>query len=106
MDFTKTKPSNRVQDYSGDKTRDLRSYLFSPYMPWDDGSFDWTANEESRLKKGEDILNILRERMKNVFLENWLGINRNDSNFDFHREQFQTHSNLRKKSQGSSYDNY
>lgn len=105
MDFRNTKPSKNFSDKTGDTKRSVLSYLLAP---WDQYSADWDANELRRVEKGEDVLNILRERMRNMFLRNFImeGGNKSIRPFDFHKEEFDTHSSLRKKSSGSAYDNY
>lgn len=77
-------------------------------MPWDREMQDWNADELGRIKKGENVLNILRERMKNMYIRNFFmeGLDKSIRPFDFHKEEFDTHSSLRKKSRGSAYDNY
>lgn len=106
MDFRKVKPSKNFVDQSSSQ-RSLLSALLDPYAPWPDGSFDWDKKELGRLGKGEDAINLLRDRMKKLFWDNFLMEgNRPRRNFDFHKEEFDTHSNQRKRSQGSSYDNY
>lgn len=104
-DWSKTKPSKNFIDQT-DPRRSLQAWALDPYAPWPDGSFEWNENERKRLGKGEDVLNILRERMRNIFLQNWLTEGRPMKNFDAYQETFPTHSNLRKRSKGSSYDNY
>lgn len=111
MDLTKTKPSKNFQDNTDRGwLRDVLS-IYDPSLMYNEdtgGVMDWTTGEKRRLKKGEDVLNILRERMRNEYLRNFLfeGLNKSTRPFDFHKEEFDTHSSLRKKSQGSAYDNY
>lgn len=108
MDFRNSKPSKNFVDQTGDTKRSIRSQLLDPYAPWENLIPDWNANELGRIEKGEDVLNILRERMKNLFLRNFFmeGGDKSIRPFDFHKEDFDTHSSLRKKSRGSAYDNY
>lgn len=112
MDFSKSKPSNRLEDRT-----DL---LYSLLSPWDhtpvpDLTKRFSKPELDRLvadaNKGKytKFLEIFRERMRNEYLRNFFfeGGNRAHKNFDFHQEDFDTHSNLRKKSRnGPAYDNY
>lgn len=111
MDLSKVKPSKNFKDSTD---RPLLRYLLSIYDPsmnYDEetgGHQDWSYGEKKRLKKGEDVLNLLRERMRNEYIRNFFmeGGNRSTRPFNFHREEFDTHSSIRKKSNGSAYDNY
>lgn len=112
MDFSRTKPSKRFEDRT-----DL---LYKFLSPWDQNAGPdlykrFTKPELDRLvadaSKGQytNFNEIFRERMRNEFLRNFFmeGGNRAHKNFNFYQEDFDTHSNLRKKSRhGRAYDNY
>lgn len=111
-DFSKVKTSKNFEDRT-----DLLYKFLSPwdYNPSPDLYKRFSKPELDRLvadaNKGKQtkFLEIFRERMRNEFLRNFLfeGGNRAHKNFDFHQEDFDTHSNLRKKSRnGPAYDNY
>lgn len=119
MDFRKSRPSKNFEDRTGIQNF-LQSILFDPYSPEAAQSMEldpsvthtWSPNERIRIEKGENPNNLLRDRMRNTFLYNWLfgpGAKHRQSdfsNFNFHKEDFDTHSNLRKRSRGKAYDNY
>lgn len=117
MDFTKQKSSKNFIDYTTNPVRDILSMFLDRWSPETQNYinsgikgdpnvvYKWSPEEEKRLMSGEDVLNILRERMKNEFMYNFLNRKSPSNNFDFHKEDFDTHSNLRGKNKGS-YGNY
>lgn len=69
---------------------------------------NWSPSEENRLKKGEDVNNLLRERMKDAFLKYFLTDRGQEKDFNFHQEDFPEYNRLRKYENwnGRAYDNY
>jgi hypothetical protein len=113
-DWSKTKPSKNFIDKTTNPVGDWLAELLRPWSPQDLNAneqdpytfHDWSPEERKRLGKGEDALNLLRERMKNAFMFNFINGKNTPGNFNFHQEQFPNDSNLRKRSKGSAYDNY
>lgn len=97
MDFSRTKPSKNFQDYTN-----LLYKLLSPWEPESDVGLGFPTE----LRTNKHFLDMLRNNMTNEFWNNFLleGGSRPHKNFDFHQEDFDTHSNLRKKNQ--EYDKY